>query len=174
MEVSGKRKTDLKQVSHGSAEKKFLLFCIPCDRDGEREPAKGFCTNCNEHLCETCYKNHKKPAPLHNHVLLDEVSMPTTPSVPVSHDDFDSCPDHEVEKLNFYCSDHDIVVCSICATLNHSICKVEYIPKLSTHILDSEELNELFAEMKALQKIAKRVSREQKMRYQTFFKITIR
>ncbi|XP_060581963.1 uncharacterized protein LOC132738478 [Ruditapes philippinarum] len=155
MEVSGKRQDKLTHsVSHGSAED-FVLFCIPCDRDGEREPAKGFCTTCNEHLCKTCYKHHKKPAPLRNHVLLDEYSMPTTPTASLSQDDFDSCDDHQDKKQKYYCRDHDIVVCSVCVTLDHRTCKVEYIPKLSKHILDSEELNELMAEIESLENVCK-------------------
>ncbi|XP_060596614.1 uncharacterized protein LOC132750623 [Ruditapes philippinarum] len=155
MEVSGQRKTKLTHsVSHGSAED-FVLFCIPCDRDGERVPAKGFCTTCNEHLCKTCYKHHRKPAPTRNHVLLDEDSMSTTPTAPISQDDFDSCDDHQDEKQKYYCRDHDIVVCSVCVTLDHRTCKVEYIPKLSKHILDSEELNELMVEMKSLEEVCK-------------------
>ncbi|XP_060596616.1 uncharacterized protein LOC132750624 [Ruditapes philippinarum] len=155
MEVSGKRQNKLTHsISHGSAED-LLLFCIPCDRDSKRVPAKGFCTTCNEHLCKTCYKHHKKPAPLRNHVLLDENCMPTTPTVPLSQDNFESCDDHQDEKQKYYCRDHDIVVCSVCVTLDHRTCKVEYIPKISKHILDSEELNELMAEMKSLEEVCK-------------------
>ncbi|XP_060566559.1 uncharacterized protein LOC132725439 isoform X1 [Ruditapes philippinarum] len=151
MEVPGKQQPKKTlSVSQGSAED-FLLFCIPCDRDGVRVPAKGYCSTCKEHLCDTCYKHHKKQTPSRHHILLDQDSMPTTPSVPIVKDEFDSCDDHEDEKLKFYCKDHDIVVCSVCVTLNHRLCNVEYIPKLSKHILDSEELNEIMAEMKALE-----------------------
>ncbi|XP_060554983.1 uncharacterized protein LOC132715895 [Ruditapes philippinarum] len=151
MEVPGKQKPKKTfSASRGSAED-FLLFCIPCDRDGVRVPAKGYCLTCKEHLCDTCYKHHKKQTPSRHHILLDQDSMPTTPSVPIVKDEFDSCDDHEDEKLKFYCKDHDIVVCSVCVTLNHRLCNVEYIPKLSKHFLDSEELNEIMAEMKALE-----------------------
>ncbi|XP_060592003.1 uncharacterized protein LOC132746769 [Ruditapes philippinarum] len=151
MEVSGKQKPKKTfSVSRGSAED-FLLFCIPCDRDGARVPAKGYCSTCKEHLCDTCYKHHKKQTPSRHHILLDQDSMPTTPSVPIVKDEFDSCDDHGDEKLKFYCKEHDIVACSVCVTLNHRLCTVDYIPKLSKHILDSEELNEIMAEMKALE-----------------------
>ncbi|XP_060567924.1 E3 ubiquitin-protein ligase Midline-1-like [Ruditapes philippinarum] len=160
MEVPGKQKPKKTfSVSRGSAED-FLLFCIPCDRDGARVPAKGYCSTCKEHLCDTCYKHHKKQTPSRHHILLDQDSMPTTPIVPIVKDEFDSCDDHEDEKLKFYCKEHDIVVCSVCVTLNHRLCNVEYIPKLSKHILDSEELNEIMAEMKALRIIIKSQIRE--------------
>jgi hypothetical protein len=79
--------------------------------------------------------------------------MPTTPTAPISQDDFDSCADHQDEKQKYYCRYHDIVVCSVCVTLDHRTCEVEYIHKLSKHILDSEELNELMAEMKSLEEV---------------------
>ncbi|XP_060591999.1 uncharacterized protein LOC132746767 [Ruditapes philippinarum] len=151
MEVPGKQKPKKTfSVSRGSAED-FLLFCIPCDRDGARVPAKGYCLTCTEHLCDTCCKHHKKQTPSRHHILQDQDSMPTTPSVPIVKDEFDSCDDHGDEKLKFYCKDHDIVACSVCVTLKHRLCTVDYIPKLSEHILDSEELNEIMAEMKALE-----------------------
>ncbi|XP_060564900.1 uncharacterized protein LOC132724104 [Ruditapes philippinarum] len=151
MEVSGKRKPKKTlSLSRGSAED-FLLFCIPCDRDGARVPAKGYCSTCKEHLCDTCYKHHKKQTPSRHHILLDQDSMPTTSSVPIVKDEFDSCDDHEDEKLKFFCRDHDTVVCSVCTTLDHRTCNVEYIPKLSKYIIDSEELNETMTEMKALE-----------------------
>ncbi|XP_045204209.2 uncharacterized protein LOC123557065 [Mercenaria mercenaria] len=150
MEVSGKRKDqNILSASRGSAED-FVLFCIPCDREGAREPAYGYCKSCQEHLCETCFKHHRKPAPLRNHVLLDKDSMPTTPSVSNPKDDFESCHEHEDRNLEFYCRDHSTVVCGICVTLDHRVCKVEYIPKLSKNILDDGELEELIAEMETL------------------------
>ncbi|XP_060567926.1 uncharacterized protein LOC132726608 [Ruditapes philippinarum] len=151
MEVSGKQKPKKTFSASQSSAEDFILFCIPCDRDGVRVPAKGYCSTCKEHLCDTCYKHHKKQTPSRHHILLDQDSMPTTPSVPIVKDEFDSCDDHEDEKLKFYCKDHDIVACSVCVSLNHRLCTVEYIPKLSEHILDSEELNEILAEMKALE-----------------------
>ncbi|XP_060567923.1 uncharacterized protein LOC132726605 [Ruditapes philippinarum] len=151
MEVPGKQKPKKTfSASTGSAED-FLLFCIPCDRDGVRVPAKGYCSTCKEHLCDTCYKHHKKQTPSRHHILLDQDSMPTTPSIPIVKDEFDSCDDHGDEKLKFYCKEHGIVVCSVCVTLNHRLCTMDYIPNLSKHILDSEELNEIMSEMKALE-----------------------
>ncbi|XP_060576067.1 E3 ubiquitin-protein ligase Midline-1-like [Ruditapes philippinarum] len=123
MEVPGKQKPKKTfSASRGSDEEDFLLFCIPCDEDGARVPAKGYCSTCNKHLCGTCYKHHKKQTHSCHHILLDQDSMPTTPSVPIVKDELDSCDDHEDEKLKFYCKDHDIVVCSVCVTLNHRLC----------------------------------------------------
>ncbi|XP_060566560.1 uncharacterized protein LOC132725439 isoform X2 [Ruditapes philippinarum] len=151
MEVPGKQNAKTTFSASTGSDEDFFLFCIPCDRDGARVPAKCYCSTCKEHLCDTCYKHHKKQTPSRHHILIDQDSMPTTPSVPIVKGEFDSCDDHEDEQLKFYCKEHDIVACSVCVTLNHRLCNVEYIPKLSKHILDSKELNETMSEMKALE-----------------------
>ncbi|XP_053376780.1 E3 ubiquitin-protein ligase TRIM33-like [Mercenaria mercenaria] len=65
MEVSGRRSGNDDNISQG-------LVCHPCQEDGVTQQARGYCINCKEYLCETCYKYHRRPKPYKDHVLVDE------------------------------------------------------------------------------------------------------
>ncbi|XP_060602567.1 uncharacterized protein LOC132755694 [Ruditapes philippinarum] len=129
------------------------LVCLPCENDGLKEPAYGFCQDCQEHLCETCFKHHRRPRPMRNHVLIDKESMPKTQvNAPIasgmSGDKADFCKKHQDKPLEFYCRDHTSVDCYVCVTLEHKQCKVDYIPDVSGIL--SDEMTDILEQMEAL------------------------
>ncbi|XP_053388029.1 uncharacterized protein LOC123563465 [Mercenaria mercenaria] len=79
MAVPGKkvRQQFSSTLSQGSGED-FEVFCQPCDRDDLRLPAAGYCIDCEEHLCDSCFNTHRRPKPLRHHKLLDKDNMPHT------------------------------------------------------------------------------------------------
>ncbi|XP_060602585.1 uncharacterized protein LOC132755705 [Ruditapes philippinarum] len=149
MEVPGK--LDLGALSAENS----TLVCLPCDNDGLKEPAYGFCQNCQEHLCETCFKHHRRPRPMRNHVLVDKDSMPkiqvNAPSASVDTADF--CTKHQDKPLEFYCRDHTSVACYVCVTLEHKQCNVDYIPDVSGNM--SDEMADILEQMETLIKRCK-------------------
>ncbi|XP_060602580.1 uncharacterized protein LOC132755701 [Ruditapes philippinarum] len=126
------------------------LLCLPCDRDGLKETVYGFCQDCQEHLCETCFKHHRRARPLRNHVLIDKESMPKTPAIaPTTSDDTAGhCEKHLDKPLEFYCRDHKLVACYVCVTLEHKQCDVDYIPDVSGNM--SEEMTDILEQMESL------------------------
>ncbi|XP_060602587.1 uncharacterized protein LOC132755707 [Ruditapes philippinarum] len=126
------------------------LICLPCDSDGLKEHAYGFCQDCQEHLCETCYKHHRRARPFKNHVLIDKESMPKTRvNAPTkSEDTADFCTKHQDKPLEFYCRDHTSVACYVCVTLEHKQCKVDYIPDVSENL--SDEMTDILEQMETL------------------------
>ena len=78
MQVSGRKgRGDVERSSNESGND---LYCVPCQRDDENNEAFGYCQECTEHLCETCYKSHRKAKLNIGHVLLDKQCMPTSMS----------------------------------------------------------------------------------------------
>lgn len=157
LEVSGRTLagTFSKYFFLGS-EEDSTLFCQPCDRDGPRVPAFGFCKDCTEHLCETCYKIHRKPTPCRKHVLLDKTTMPQTPlkkqpllengKIPQSptepsalHELTEPCQVHKGKFIEYFCCDHKVLGCSPCITVSHRNCKIDYIPKVSKNFKSNPE-----------------------------------
>ncbi|XP_060602582.1 E3 ubiquitin-protein ligase TRIM33-like [Ruditapes philippinarum] len=126
------------------------LICLPCDSDGLKERAYGFCQDCQEHLCETCYKHHRRARPFKNHVLIDKESMPKTRvNAPTkSEDTADFCTKHQDKPLEFYCRDHTSVACYVCVTLEHKQCNVDYIPDVSGNL--SDEMADILEQMESL------------------------
>jgi hypothetical protein len=144
MAVPGKKATkhfSSSTISKGSDED-LQVYCQPCDQDGSRLPAYGYCTNCSEHLCKTCYTLHRKHKLSRDHTLLDKTSMPQTltPVTPTQSDNFNKpCPKHNLEMIKFYCHDHKALLCSVCVTLDHTAtsCQVNYIPDISGQVINS-------------------------------------
>ncbi|XP_060571554.1 transcription intermediary factor 1-beta-like [Ruditapes philippinarum] len=142
MEVPGKFAVSSEQDSN--------LYCLPCNREGLKEPAFGYCQDCEEHLCESCYKHHRKPKPTMNHVLLDKGRMPQQSKTGnVNNDQItDFCTKHSDKPVEFYCNTHDSNLCYVCVTLEHKHCKVDYIPDVSGNV--SGELEKLIDRMETL------------------------
>ena len=131
-----------------ASEEDLQVYCQPCDEEGPRLPAHGYCTDCEEYLCKTCFNVHKKHKLSKHHTLLDAASMPKslrkpTPSPQIGQTDdlATPCLKHSKEMIKYYCNDHNELLCSVCVTLDHksTSCKVKYIPDISGDIIDSIE-----------------------------------
>ncbi|XP_053396814.1 uncharacterized protein LOC123551332 [Mercenaria mercenaria] len=155
MAVPGKKipKTFSSSSTMGSDEDPNV-YCQPCDRDGPRLPAHGYCVDCKEHLCETCFVVHKRHTLSRYHTLLDKNSMPQSISSvsvhPTQPDNFTkSCPKHTKEITKFYCQNHKTLLCSVCVTLEHTgtSCKVNYIPDISGQVINSKEHQDILKAM---------------------------
>ncbi|XP_060573350.1 E3 ubiquitin-protein ligase TRIM33-like [Ruditapes philippinarum] len=150
MAVPGKKAS--KQFSSSktsmASDEDLQIYCQPCDEEGTRLPAHGYCTDCKEHLCQTCFTAHKINRLSKQHTLLDATSMPKVLQQPSTSihtglcDDLTlSCRKHPKEMIKFYCNDHTELLCSACVTLEHEAtsCKVNNIPDISGDIIDSKE-----------------------------------
>ncbi|XP_060561848.1 uncharacterized protein LOC132721544 [Ruditapes philippinarum] len=131
-----------------ASDEDLQVYCQPCDEEGTRLPAHGYCTDCKEHLCKTCLTVHKKLKSSKHHTVLDATSMPKVlqqPSTSIHTSQSDNlttpCCKHQQEMIKFYCNDHKKLLCSVCVTLEHqpTSCKVDYIPGISCNIIDSKE-----------------------------------
>lgn len=105
------------------------ISCQPCELENKHEPAFGFCQNCAEHLCETCYRFHRRPAPWRDHVLLDKNQMQ---KIRGSGQQLQiSCEKHNGESIKYLCKDHNIIGCGPCITIEHRTCQVAYINEVA-------------------------------------------
>ncbi|XP_053392674.1 transcription intermediary factor 1-alpha-like [Mercenaria mercenaria] len=159
MAVPGKKVSKkLSSTLSPGSEEDFEVFCQPCDRDDLRLPAAGYCVDCQEHLCDSCFNTHRRPKLLRHHKLLDKDNMPHTQNLSTMYssttveqpDDLTSpCSKHTKEMIKFYCHDHKALLCSVCVTLDHTrtSCQVDYIPDISGHTIDSTEFKDTLKEL---------------------------
>ncbi|XP_060593421.1 uncharacterized protein LOC132747906 [Ruditapes philippinarum] len=162
MAVPGKKASQKlsSSLSQGGAED-FDIFCEICDQDDIRLPAFGYCVDCEEHLCQTCFNTHRRPRPLRHHQLLDKDHMPHKQNLSKSikstsgkknGDLSKPCTKHTKEVIKFYCHDHNTLICSVCVTLEHTrtSCHVDYIPDISGKTLNSMEFKETLKDIDKL------------------------
>ena len=79
------------------------------------EEADKYCTECKKNLCRACISIHDDYND--DHQLVDvnrteEVDRGTTLFA-------EKCEKHEDELIKLFCVEHDALVCSVCAILEH-------------------------------------------------------
>ncbi|XP_045189900.2 uncharacterized protein LOC123547125 [Mercenaria mercenaria] len=170
MAVPGKKtpKTFSSSSTMGSDET-IQVYCQPCDRDGPRLPAHGYCVDCREHLCDICLTAHKRHTLSRHHTLLDDNNMPQTMSSasirPSRPDSLTKpCPRHMREIIKFYCQNHEALLCSVCVTLEHigTSCKVNYIPDISDQVINSKEHQDILKAIDTISEQYHKISKDVK------------
>ncbi|XP_053383696.1 E3 ubiquitin/ISG15 ligase TRIM25-like [Mercenaria mercenaria] len=167
MAVSGRKSSDFSgSVSKGSAED-FDHECEPCLAIGQQIEAHGFCVDCQEYLCKNCFAYHQRIKATKNHQLLDKWS--TGKHTSQRKDSVmctEKCTLHGNKTIEFFCTQHDSLGCTVCITLNHRACKIDYIPDKCAGIGDTKEYREtmrnLEQKMKELDEVTKRANVEDK------------
>ena len=106
---------------------------VCCDEciDGGSGPAEVFCCTCRQFLCKTCHDHHKRGRHLskHNMVGLDQEGSKQLQSTMKPKEPYCPQPNHEDNKLNYYCETCTLLVCRDCTTLAH---KDHGVTELST------------------------------------------
>ena len=96
------------------------VCCDPCI-DGRSGPAEVFCCTCFRFMCTFCHEHHKCHPKLskHNMVGLDQEGAKQLQTTMKPRDHYCSQPNHEDNKLNFYCESCKLMVCRDCTTVAH-------------------------------------------------------
>ncbi|XP_053403960.1 uncharacterized protein LOC128558498 [Mercenaria mercenaria] len=176
MEVSGrKHKGSFKDSAEISSAEDGEVFCQPCSSDGDRMVAKGYCENCNEYLCATCLKVHRKQAMSRNHKVLEGGNMLKARMSSVTLNSCSElCVRHTNEIVKFYCSAHDVVGCGDCIVLDHKLCKVDRIQDISMNYFHGAEHQELQQKvdqfLKNIEQVNRQIQTNDKNIQQTYIK----
>lgn len=143
MDVAG-RKIETAHVG----SKDDQIFCELCEN--VKTSADGACPDCDEYMCDTCFKHHLKAKACRNHVLvnLDELSLMTLKN---REEDVETCKKHDHETIKFYCRVHDVTGCGDCMIFEHAACKPEYIKDLLATFKTEEKFKQLFAKVDSMQ-----------------------
>ena len=96
---------------------------VCCDQciDGRSGPAEVFCCTCYQFMCTFCHEHHKRHPNLSkpNMVGLDQEGAKQLQTTMKPRDHYCSQPNHEENKLNFYCETCNLLVCRDCTTVAH-------------------------------------------------------
>ncbi|XP_062609116.1 transcription intermediary factor 1-beta-like [Saccostrea cucullata] len=96
-----------------------VKFCEPCKTEDEEAEATDFCADCNETMCKTCSKYHRKFVATCDHILcpLNRVNQRSLHS-----NLYKTCRQHKGRPIELFCYDHDEPCCSLCAGTRHRKC----------------------------------------------------
>ncbi|KAL5496613.1 hypothetical protein EMCRGX_G012931 [Ephydatia muelleri] len=106
---------------------------VCCDEcvDGRNGLAVVFCCMCHQFLCKVCHDHHSSSRKLSKHktVLLDQAGARQLYTSMKPRDPCCSQPNHEDNKLNFYCETCSLLLCCDCTTGTH---KSHTVKEMST------------------------------------------
>lgn len=155
MAVSGRKSISIStSVKSDLSEKDVSLLCQPCRRIRYTQASWGYCRDCEEYLCRSCFDSHRSIKPCRHHTLIVQNSMPKNERLSLSlavetqlscyPKKINECSKHSRKKIELYCHDHDALLCNVCVSLNHSpsSCKLDYIPEISTEIVSDKEYSD--------------------------------
>ncbi|KAL3888698.1 hypothetical protein ACJMK2_001062 [Sinanodonta woodiana] len=97
-------------------------ICDACNTEGVSVLAKGFCTVCEEALCDECLKGHRKQKMSKNHTVITMDELLSNPQNVLKFADGFTCSEHGGQGIKFYCSDHKVSCCGTCSFLGHKTC----------------------------------------------------
>ncbi|XP_077997173.1 tripartite motif-containing protein 2-like [Glandiceps talaboti] len=94
----------------------------PIQCDGcEENTATHRCVECQDHLCRSCMKVHKKLSATKSHQLLTIEEYRTTELTRPIVLQTECCSIHPKNEIEFYCETCQVSVCTACTIVNHRI-----------------------------------------------------
>ena len=129
---------------------------VACDQcaEGSSDPAVVFCCACHDFLCTFCLEHHKcnRMWSKHKIVGLHQEGARQLHATMKPGDHYCSQPNHEDNKLNFYCETCSLLVCLHCTTVTHKSHSVKEISTVAkTHQIEIsgalEDANEVVTKL---------------------------
>ena len=125
-------------------------FCDLCyEADDLNIEAASFCDDCDQFMCNKCYKYHERLSSTRGHVVKTGTAMPRSQADKPPR--FSFCDEHPKHLKNQFCSVHKQLVCSLCSPLYHKNCSTGSVEDVSKSISSSEtnDLYDIVSDMKS-------------------------
>ncbi|XP_076315464.1 transcription intermediary factor 1-alpha-like isoform X2 [Tachypleus tridentatus] len=112
----------LENLAHESEDRKGPC-CTNCE---ESALASGFCTDCQEWLCEVCVQAHQRVRVTKDHSIRPRNEMEGEKTTGLGQK-YHFCPLHSKEPLKLYCESCDKLTCRDCQLLEHKDHKYQFL-----------------------------------------------
>ncbi|XP_060556511.1 protein wech-like [Ruditapes philippinarum] len=124
---------------HDSKEENSVINlnfkCEPCLFENIEKEASTFCTDCSEHLCASCAREHRKNKLSRNHKLFEGEDISDKFTTIAIMKKMMNCPDHPDTVVMYKCEDHEKYICVTCLAECHRKCNtVNEIAKANTPV----------------------------------------
>ncbi|XP_053390557.1 E3 ubiquitin-protein ligase TRIM33-like [Mercenaria mercenaria] len=147
MAVSGRKVADFQGSIFKDSAEDFDHRCEPCLAIDQQIEAHGFCVDCQEYLCKSCFAYHQRIKATKQHHLVNKDNMDKQAVIKESDECTEKCQVHKKEVIKFFCPEHEALGCNDCIVLNHRACDIDYIPDKCAGIGDSAEFREVLSEL---------------------------
>nr|XP_022300881.1 E3 ubiquitin-protein ligase TRIM56-like [Crassostrea virginica] len=121
-------------------------LCGACKIENEENPGVNYCFECQEAMCESCTKSHRKIASSRSHTvcpLNEAIDADLHPNI------YKTCQEHPDKPVEFVCNDHEQLCCTLCIGTSHRKCNsVDTLDVAAGKIKDSGMMKSLDENMK--------------------------
>ena len=121
-----------------ASDEVFNYECGPCKSDDKVSEAKHYSQVCNDYLCDDCRGHHKKFKELRNHKIVPVSTVSKYGAGEGSGIPGVKCNCNQ-NLVEFFCEDHDDVICGPCKTIKHRKCKVSTIQDKAASLKGSKQ-----------------------------------
>ncbi|XP_060556512.1 E3 ubiquitin-protein ligase TRIM56-like [Ruditapes philippinarum] len=154
-------------VLHYSKEEnsvnKTNFSCEPCLFENIEKEASTFCTDCSEHLCASCAREHRKNKLSRDHKLFEGENISDKFTTIAAMKKMMNCLDHPDTVVAYKCEDHEQYICVTCLAECHRKCNsVNEIAKANTPVNENmhARVEETLTQLQNTSTASKRESEE--------------
>ncbi|XP_072041707.1 E3 ubiquitin-protein ligase TRIM56-like [Amphiura filiformis] len=137
---------DRKAVCRQLMDKDVKIMCTSCDSGNE---AVARCLDCDDFLCETCFKAHQNMRLMKHHSVLTLVELRSGEvrlTQQTCKEDF--CTEHRGQSFWFFCKTCDVPICRDCTVVEHPTSTHDVV-KLESVVTDhKDEIRQLMSSCK--------------------------
>ncbi|WAR06810.1 hypothetical protein MAR_016768 [Mya arenaria] len=123
-------------------------FCDACRKQSLDNIAGKYCWQCRQNLCEKCVVMHGYFSALEQHTIVPILELSArepgdacgTENV-VAAVPTERCPKHPEKVIDMFCSNHEVVACSLCFLPHYKLCSdIHYVPDIAAKIVDDSSV----------------------------------
>ena len=115
----------------GASDELYDIICGPCQTDNLEKQANHYCNECREYLCNSCKDVHRKLAISKNHTILSGKQIPAPTSGSQRSVFIAYCSCNKNQQVEFFCEDHQDLICIPCKMVKHRNCKTANVKEKS-------------------------------------------
>lgn len=143
----------LKNQNYSLEEKKNPIKCANCEDNAE---ATGQCGECKEFLCDKCTAAHRRVRVTRGHQIIPLNELTSQEEANNNLCNPDSCSEHKLEELTYFCQTCDMLICRECTVLNHPKTTHEFEPLKQASSKHRQEITALLDTIKTRSPFVKR------------------
>ncbi|XP_045215664.2 uncharacterized protein LOC123565974 [Mercenaria mercenaria] len=103
-----------------AAEETINQTCDPCKFRGVDSSSVKYCKTCQEQLCKGCADVHKSSKATRKHFLVNIKDINVNSVTGIALEVLQRCISHPQKLLEFFCVEHNHLICSTCLLLHQS------------------------------------------------------
>ena len=128
----------------GASDETDTHICGPCQRKAEY-----YCGDCLEYLCTLCKDYHKKLPVTKYHIIVPAGQASANTTIRGRHSTVIYCRCNKQQEVQYYCEDHQEILCDLCKETKHYKCQTSTI-QIKSSAYSSSKLDSVASKLNGI------------------------